>query len=309
MIALRRWIALCLALAMPALFVCCAQTPAAPPPDTAAETTGAARLVTPDTTQRTLFTTDWTWTQKSTTEAVSVPWPANTPFAPLDSTKGLVYGIDYATERLFSTYRFPVINLDCPEAARINAEMQELHQWAVSDGEFDFYYTVHGDLLSMITCQGYGYPGNDYQIYHLNIKTGQLVSNKTLLKMAGIAEQDLTESLRRKIIGFYDCYDWINYDDFDTNFDNYDFLDQEKLQGINLIDYHVSAYRAKALGELQDIENLRLYWSAQNRLIAVTELSGLGGASYYEVLMDAALPDDTYSKHLSDIRGGWDILE
>ena len=220
----------------------------------------------------------------------------------------------------YDTNRFPVLNLYSREAARINADIVEkCITGANAYGKADFYYAVHGDVLSLIVCLLEGGTYSSYQTYQLNIKTGEPVSNKTLLKMAGIKETELSESLRRKIIGYYDGYDFIDYAYWDEFFDSHDIQGYEfdsdeypfTIDGRlypSAIDDHVSLVRRQALRDLQDIERLQLYWSAQNRLIAIIKLSGLGGALYYEVLMDHALSDDAYSKHLSDIRGGWDIL-
>jgi hypothetical protein len=227
----------------------------------------------------------------------------------LDSSDALVHAIVAG-----KNYRFPVINLDFPEAARINAEVRAVYEKQIHgleqgwflDAQDDFYHTVHGDVLSLIFCRTEDPSYPMYQTYHLNIKTGEPVTNKALLKQAGIAEKELTESLRRKITAYYDTYDFIDYDYWNTFFGGkYDFDFDDYPFGI---DDYVSAFRGKTLEELQDIESLRLHWSEQGRLIAVTNLCGLGGALYYEVLVDIAQPDDAYCKYLSELRGNWDML-
>jgi len=243
----------------------------------------------------------------------------------LDTSDPLVHTIIAGAK-----YRFPVINLDFPEAVRINTEALEIcneqldalaQGWTI-DARDDFYYAVHNDVLSLILCRASDFGNYEYRTWHLNIKTGQPVSNKELLKQAGKTEKDIVENLRQKIVCFYDGYNTaynynIRYDDYDECFIDYDFsrlaehMDDDfchLYKGINLQNFHIGAYRAKALAALNDIENLRFYWSGQERLFAVTELDFGGGADSYEVLFDPALPDDAYARDNHELKGYWEML-
>ena len=262
------------------------------------------------------------------TEITSTEYTTREITTILDTSDALVHAIVAG-----KNYRFPVINLDFPEAARINAEvwavyeeqMHRLEQSWTPDDRDDFYHAVHGDVISLIFCRASDYGVVEYQIYHMNVKTGQPVTNKALLKQAGIKEKELTESLRRKIVLFYDGYNTaynynINYEDYDEFFRDFDFdrlpddldllAEEYKLSGKQprIPDFHISFFRAKALAALNDTESLRLYWSGQGKLIAVTELDFGGGADSYEVLMDSALPDEAYSRENHWLKGSWDML-
>jgi len=254
-----------------------------------------------------------TATQAETTTAEITPIEITTT---LDTSDALVHAI-VAGEK----HRFPVINLDFPEAVRINAEVRAVYDkhahaleqgWGV-DAHDDFYYAVHGDVLSLIFCRASDWGNAAFQTYHLSTKTGQRVTNSELLQSAEIKEKELTDSLRRKIKLFYDGYNTaynynINYEKYDEHFRDYDFdrLDDELASESN--NFHIAAFRAKALAALDDIENLRLYWSGQGKMIAVTELDFGGGADSYEVLIDPALPDEAYSRENHEFKGNWDML-
>ena len=237
---------------------------------------------------------------------------AGKPLEASESPEGLVSSITLESSR------FPVLNLDSPEAARINAEVREVYDesnyrleqgWGM-DCNADYYAALHGDVLSLIFCRSaMDWPDYIYQTWHLNTKTGEPVQNRELLRIAGWAEEDFADNLRRKINTFYDAQD-IDYSIFPANFDEYDF---EGMTGFNIQHYVMSAYRAKALGELRDIEALQLYWSNQNHIIAVFEIGSIGGAMCYEVLVDSSLPDDALCEgeypSVSFIRGNWELLE
>jgi hypothetical protein len=184
--------------------------------------------------------------------------------------------------------RFPLINLDFPEAARINAEVRAQYDRIMREEAAyetcDFFFALHGDALSLILCRASDWGDYAYRTYHMNIKTGEPVTNGELLGLAGWAQDELLENLRRKIEHFY--------------------AGTENLPD----EFPHAEYRAKALRELEDIESLRLYINETGRVFWAAELASMGGAEAYEVLMDPAQPDEAYSGD-RQWTGRWEMLE
>jgi len=193
-----------------------------------------------------------------------------------EPAKELVYAITAGGEY----YRFPVIDLDFPEAVRINAEVLSGER---AEDRIDFYYALHGETLSLILCRAFG-SFLLYQTYHMNTKTGAPVTNRELLSLAGWEEEELLANLRRKLAHFYEG--------------------TENLPA----DFPHAEYRAKMLAELEDVESMRLYFSRSGRLFWVSQLASMGGPLFYEVLMDPAQPDEFYSGDNHELTGRWEVL-
>ncbi|MDR2687430.1 MAG: hypothetical protein LBB75_06735 [Oscillospiraceae bacterium] len=183
--------------------------------------------------------------------------------------------------------RFPLINLEFPEALRINAEVRAYYDRIVPEGDeyeaCDFFCALHGGVLSLIFCRSYdGY--SMYQTYHMNTRTGGPVTNRELLELAGWAQEALLENLRGKIERFYR-----GTENLPEGFPH-------------------AEYRAKAHQALEDIETLRLYLSGSGRLFWVAELASMGGAAAREILIDPAQPDEWYTPESQKLNGHWEML-
>jgi len=192
---------------------------------------------------------------------------------PLDAAQPIVF----ATEG-----GLPVVNLDSPDAAQANRDIQ---LWSHAAGRTEFFFAQHGDVLSLILCTA----GSDalsysYFTWNFNIRTGELLSNTDLLTHAGWDFDELQQTLLAHLSHFY----------------------QTQRAEDGTLHTHAQRIYTKMQSELAHPGVPRLFWAQDGRLLWVGQLSfggglqisddhdSFGAGDFFDILIDPSLPPDTF---------------
>lgn len=213
---------------------------------------------------------------------------------------GTVGLVDDTRPVIYAEGDLPVVNINSPDAAQIN---REVNRWAGPPraGSTAFFYAQHDDVLSLILCMAGGDAlSYSYLVWNIDVRTGELVDNLTLLELAGWDYDELSENLLARLANFYEAQR-------DGN---------GRLPAASQRNYD------KMRSELAHSRVPRLFWAQSGRLWWVGQLSfgdGLqisddhhtfGAGGFVDILIDPAAPENAYVFDLSILEHtGWDVLE
>jgi len=132
-------------------------------------------------------------------------------------------------------YKAPYINLNSDYADFINNEIKKLYDNAVEVfnrgvedkisyiDTFKYYYYINDDILSLVLTTGYG--GTDeiyynYNVFVINLKTGEKVVLDDILNYKNIDKEIFIETVKNKIVEEYDKF-YLNINKEDELYTNY----------------------------------------------------------------------------------------
>lgn len=113
------------------------------------------------------------------------------------------------------SYDIPFVNLDSIDAQSINNDIEieylnkalvELNEYAeglsISMYKVEYEYYINGDILSLVVSKEFPNDCIYYKTYNLNLSTGKKVSNKELLELKKISEDDYLNKMKDTVTKF-----------------------------------------------------------------------------------------------------------
>lgn len=120
----------------------------------------------------------------------------------IDSGSGIV-SLQYEKENV----RIPFINLNYDNIRGINEQFESMIEFVNSNQDptinhYEYDYYLSDNILSVVGFlkSEYGVGANRYDVYNIDILTGELVSNKALLDITGKTEEDVMILLKEAYI-------------------------------------------------------------------------------------------------------------
>ncbi len=170
-------------------------------------------------------------------------------------------------------YHIPKINLSGGLADEINKKMlkdgEEFMEDAydsvdmgvsiISSG-YNYLWGYKDNVVSVLAAEFYNTPGLHYNIYNMNIESGEILSNSDLIKLYDLSEQELTNLIIKK-----------SGEKF-----------EEKYKGIKeqAADFYNMQYQSTVAAE--NAENAVLYINEDGDLCCVATIYSLAGAESYD---------------------------
>lgn len=179
------------------------------------------------------------------------------------------------------TYRIPQINLSGDDVEQINAELYNTYRpiiedsvseikqegYPISSSEISYQWAVNGNMLSLVVlnCSWPDFGGHDvYEVYNIDISTGEEVSQDTVLQTAGLTSEAYTEKAKQVLGSAY----WSNWEPDNENFKNQDFVDFFNKQ------------LGKTISE-ENIANSQCYINDKGEICIIASIYSLAGADSY----------------------------
>ena len=214
--------------------------------------------------------------------------------APADS-KSLVYTSFSAMFGGDLIYNIPSINLNTPDANKVNTEIYNNLTKQIIDavsGNRQLFYTIkydyyiNGNVLSLLITIMSTYGFTEYRGYNIDTQTGKVISNDELLRLHNIEKaifiRNLSELYRRKFIELYGTKDTV----FSILYASPSLLTDEERKNIEAL--YVERYNSTVHPDNISIQ-IPMFLNEQGQINVIAHIYSLAGADAYYHIINTAI--------------------